>query len=197
MESITKQRTEIEPLLRTGQGSTAKSRLDVAADQGLARVGLEGEVTLLRERSRQSQAGQGQAIVVSGEAGIGKSRLVEAVCKQAAHEGATPLRLRCSPYYQNSAFYPLIELLQHWSGFARGDDAEAKIKKLKRKLEAYQFPEVDTVPLFAQFLSLPPPDGYPPSVEHPNNGGRRPKKPWWPGWAKASPPATLLVMRQI
>ncbi len=153
-----------EPMLlrRVVQESATQSRLDVVAAQGLAQmVGREEEITLLRDKWGQSQAAQRQVIVVSSEAGIGKSRLVEALCEQTAHEGATQLRLRCSPYSQHSAFSPLTELLQHWSGFARADGADAKIRKLKQKLEAYQFPEAETVPLFAQFLSLPPPDEYP------------------------------------
>jgi len=100
--------------------------------------------------------------VVRGEAGIGKSRLVEALCKRAEREGATQMRFRCSPYYQNSAFYPLIEQLQRFLEFGREDGPEVKLSKLERMMAEYQFAEADTAPLLAEFLSLPPPQGYAP-----------------------------------
>ena len=153
-----------EPLLlrRVVRESTAQSQFDTLAAKNLAHmVGREAEEALLRERWNQSQSGQGQVILVSGEAGIGKSRLIDALRERVGNELATQLRLRCSPYYQNSAFYSLIELLQLWSGFEREDSSEGKLAKLKRKLAGYQFTQADTLPLLAAFLSLPSPDDVP------------------------------------
>jgi class 3 adenylate cyclase len=92
--------------------SAAQSRLDVAGATGLTPlVGREAEVTLLQERWAQSTDGLGQIVVLSGEAGIGKSRLVR-VLTEGVDENTPQLTLRCSPYHTNSALYPVIEHLQ-------------------------------------------------------------------------------------
>jgi class 3 adenylate cyclase len=98
--------------------SAAQSRLDVAGATGLTPlVGREAEVTLLRERWAQSTDGLGQVVVLSGEAGIGKSRLVHVLTERVVDTHTPRLTLRCSPYHTNSALYPVIEHLQrllHW-----------------------------------------------------------------------------------
>ncbi len=92
------------------QESAAQSRLDVAATRGLTPlVGREEEVGLLLRRWAQSQEGLGQVVLLSGEAGIGKSRLVEVLRERVEREGCTCITFRCSPYYQQSALYPVIE----------------------------------------------------------------------------------------
>src|SRR5215510_11586771 len=98
---------------RVVRESAAQSRLDVAGSTGLTPfVGRDHEVGLLRERWAQSRDGPGQVVLLSGEAGIGKSRLVRVLTERVADEGALWLTLRCSPYHTNSAFYPVIEHLQ-------------------------------------------------------------------------------------
>src|SRR5262249_56309789 len=93
--------------------SATQSRLEGAEATGFPPlVGRESEVALLLERWRQSQDGRGQVVLLRGEAGIGKSRLVEALREHVRHEGATRIAFRCSPYYQNSALYPVIDHLQ-------------------------------------------------------------------------------------
>ena len=77
-------------------------------------------------------------------------------------EGATRIEFRCSPYHQNSAFYPIIEHLQRLLQFAREDTPQAKLAKLQQTLAHYRFPQADTLPLLAALLSLPHPEGYPP-----------------------------------
>jgi predicted AAA+ superfamily ATPase len=106
--------------------SGAQSRLDVFATRGLTPlVGRESEVTLLFERWEQVQDGQGQVVLLSGEAGIGKSRLVQALRARLADASHTLLECRSSPYYQNTALYPITDMLQRrlkWgsSTFNRG-----------------------------------------------------------------------------
>ena len=70
-------------------------------------------------------------VLLSGEAGIGKSRLLRALKERTAAEAYTRLECRCSPYHQNSAFYPLIELLQRELQFTRDDSPEEKLRKLE------------------------------------------------------------------
>jgi len=100
------------PVYRILEVSAAQGRLDVAAATGLTPlVGRESEVALLLERWAQSTAGRGQVVLLRGEAGIGKSRLVEVLRERVIHEGATRIAFRCSPYHQNSVLYPMIDYL--------------------------------------------------------------------------------------
>jgi predicted ATPase len=143
--------------------SGALSRLDVAMTRGLTPlVGREAEVTLLLERWAQAKERQGQVVVLSGEAGIGKSRLMQELQARVASEGATRMVFRCSPYHQQSALYPVIEHLQRLLEFHRHDTPTAKLDKLQHVLREDGLPPPEAVPLFAALLSLPPPEHYPP-----------------------------------
>jgi class 3 adenylate cyclase len=138
------------------QESAAQSRLDVAAARGLTPLaGREEEVGLLLRRWTQSQDGLGQGVLLSGEAGIGKSRLVEVLRERAEREGCTRITFRCSPYYQQSALYPVIEHLQRLLQFHRDDTPETKLTKLEQALQAYHFTRDEVVPLLAALLSVP------------------------------------------
>src|SRR5262245_3588755 len=107
--------------------SAAQSRLDAAEAIGLTPlVGREHEVGLLQERWAQSKEGLGQVVLLSGEAGIGKSRLVRVLAERVADEGAPHLTLRCSPYHTNSAFYPVIEHLQRLLQWHRDESPIAR-----------------------------------------------------------------------
>jgi class 3 adenylate cyclase len=150
-------------LYRVVRESSAQSRFEVAVQKGLTPlVGREPELGLLRAHWEQAKAGAGQIVLVSGDPGIGKSRLVQELKEQVIAEGATRLEFRCSPYHQNSAFYPIIEHLQRFLRFDREDSPQAKLEKLQQTLARYRFPQVDTVPLLAALLSLPHPEGVPP-----------------------------------
>src|SRR5262249_47558808 len=94
--------------------STARSRLDAVGSTGLTPlVGGEQEVGLLRERWAEVKDGLGQVVLLSGEAGIGKSRLVQVLKEHVASEPQVWLTpCQCSPYYQNTALFPLIDLLE-------------------------------------------------------------------------------------
>jgi class 3 adenylate cyclase/predicted ATPase len=141
------------------QESAAQSRLDVAAIRGLTPlVGREEEVGLLLRRWVQSQEGLGHVMLLSGEAGIGKSRLVEVLRERVGQEGYTHLAFRCLSYNQQSALYPVIEQLQRRLQWRRDDTPETKLTKLEQALQAYRFALDEVVPLLAALLSVPLPE---------------------------------------
>ncbi len=154
--------------------SAAQSRFEAAVSAGLTPlVGREAELEVLRQRWETAKAGSGQVVLVSGEAGIGKSRLVQTLKEQVLAEGATRIEFRCSPYHQNSALYPIIDHLQRLLQFQRDDTPQVKLTKLQRALVAYRFPQADTVPLLATLLSLPQPENVPPLTLSPQKQKQR------------------------
>jgi class 3 adenylate cyclase/predicted ATPase len=141
--------------------SGVRSRLDAAATKGLTPlVGREEEVGLLLRRWEQSRDGAGQVVMLNGEAGIGKSRLVQILKEHVAEGTYARVECYCSPYYQNSAFYPLIDHLQRLLQFNREDSSEEKLRKLERGASMSLPPE--TIALFASLLSIPLSAHYPP-----------------------------------
>ena len=143
--------------------SAAQSRLDIARTTGLTPlVGREAEVTLLRERWAQSTQGLRQVVVLSGEAGIGKSHLVHVLTEQVVEAHTPQPTLRCSPYYTNSALYPVIEHLQRLRHWHRDTTSEARLTTLEQALQTAGLPLAEVVPLVAALLSLPVPAHYPP-----------------------------------
>jgi TOMM system kinase/cyclase fusion protein len=137
--------------------SMARSRLEAAGSTSLTPlVGREQEVGLLRERWAQVMDGRGQVVLLSGEAGIGKSRLVQVLTEQVASEPQAWLTpCQCSPYHQNSALYPMIELLERVGlRFDRDEAPQQKLRKLEGFVVQYGLPLAETVPLFAALLSI-------------------------------------------
>ena len=125
-------------------------------------VGRDEELGLLRRRWEQSKEGLGQIVLLSGAAGLGKSSLVTALRAQVGREGYARLTLRCSPYYTNSALYPVIEYLQQVLQFERTDSPETKLAKLEQGLQTYRLPSEEVVPLFGALLAIPlPAERYP------------------------------------
>jgi class 3 adenylate cyclase/predicted ATPase len=117
--------------------------------------GREPEVDLLMERWAQARIGEGQVVLLSGEAGIGKSRIVAALRQQIIDQPHTRIQYQCSPYHTNSPLYPVISQLERAAGFAPGDTTESKLDKLEQVLRQ-SFSMIDHVaPLFATLLSLP------------------------------------------
>jgi predicted ATPase/class 3 adenylate cyclase len=156
------------PLYRVVKESEAQSRFEAAVQKGLTPlVGREEELGLLRRRWEQAKAGLGQVVLLSGEPGIGKSRLLQEFKEQLGHEGVTRIEFRCSPYHQNSALYPIIAHLQRLLQFAREDSPATKLEKLQHALNPYRFPQTDTLLLLAALLSLPHPEGSPPITMSP------------------------------
>src|SRR5262247_555236 len=148
-------------LYRVVRESTAQSRFEVAVQKGLTPlVGRAEELALLQRRWEQAKQGAGQVVLVSGEPGIGKSRLVQEFKEQIAHKQVTRREFRCSPYHQNSALYPIIDHLQRLLQFTREDSSAVKLEKLQHTLSHYRFGQADIVPLLAALLSLPHPEGY-------------------------------------
>jgi TOMM system kinase/cyclase fusion protein len=143
--------------------SAAQSRLEAAGAIGLTPlVGRETEVTLLRERWAQSRDGLGQVVVLSGEAGIGKSRLVRVLTEQVVEAHTPRPTLRCSPYHTNSALYPVIEHLQRLLHWDRDVTPDARLTTLEQALQTAHLPLAEVVPLMAALLSLQVPERYPP-----------------------------------
>src|SRR5262249_17921551 len=138
----------------------AQSRFEVAVRTGLTPlIGRENEMGLLQERWERAKQGAGQVVLLRGEPGIGKSRLVQVLKEEIGREGATRFEYRCSPYHQNSALFPIIDHLQRLLQFQRDDSPKAKLEKLTGALPQHRFPQADTLPLMAALLSLPQPEG--------------------------------------
>jgi class 3 adenylate cyclase/DNA-binding winged helix-turn-helix (wHTH) protein/tetratricopeptide (TPR) repeat protein len=144
------------PVYRVLAESGVQSRLDLVGTGGLTPlIGREHEVVLLLERWERTKEGLGQIVLLSGEAGIGKSRLVRAVQDRLAGEPYTRLECRCSPYAQHSALYPVIDLgrrLLHWQ---REEAPDVTLSKLEAALAPYDVSLPEVVPLLASLLSLP------------------------------------------
>src|SRR4029453_17350632 len=138
--------------------SMARSRLEAAGSTGWTPlVGREQEIGLLLERWAQVKAGLGQVVLLGGEPGIGKSRLVQVLKEHVAAEPQAWLTpCQCSPYYQNTALYPMIDLLERVAlHFAREESPPQKLRKLEGFLVQYGLQLAEAVPLLATLLSLP------------------------------------------
>jgi hypothetical protein len=120
-------------------------------------VGRDEEVGLLRRRWDQSKAGHGQVVLLSGEAGIGKSALVEGLRAQVRTEGLPRIAVRCSPYHTTSALYPVITHLEYLLQLEPDDLPATRLAKLEAGLRPSGLPLAEVVPLFAGLLSVPLP----------------------------------------
>jgi class 3 adenylate cyclase/tetratricopeptide (TPR) repeat protein len=131
-----------------------QSRFEALRSEATPLVGRDEELELLLRRWQQARAGEGRVVLVSGEPGIGKSRLTAALSQTIRGDHHTRLRFFCSPYHQDSALYPFIAQLERAAGFARDDTVEEKLSKL-RELLTPGAREGTEIELLAELLSLP------------------------------------------
>jgi class 3 adenylate cyclase len=144
--------------------ATVESRFEALHGAGLTDlVGRDEELDLLSRRWTRAKNGEGQVVLLSGEPGIGKSRLTAALLERLATEPHTRLRYFCSPQHTDSALYPIINQMERAAGFAHDDAAQAKLDKLDVLLARSFTPGQDAA-LFADLLSLPN-DGRHPTLE--------------------------------
>jgi class 3 adenylate cyclase/tetratricopeptide (TPR) repeat protein len=157
------------------QPSGVRGRLEaVAATRGLTPfVGREEELRLLLNRWERVLDGEGQAAVIIGEAGIGKSRLLQRFHEQVGGKPHTWIEAHAGPFFQNTPFYPITELLQQFLGGNGGKPAEEQLAQLEPRLELAGLKPAETIPLIAPLLNLPLSEQYPPSSLSPEQQRRR------------------------
>ncbi len=148
--------------------SGAESRFEALHGRWLTPlVGREQELALLLERWRRAKESEGQVVLVSGEAGIGKSRITEVLRERLMADDHIRLRFQCSPYHTNSALYPIIEHLERAAGFERDDGPEVRLTKLEALMGLAGANFAEAVPLIAALLGVPTGDRYPPLAMSP------------------------------
>jgi predicted ATPase/class 3 adenylate cyclase len=141
--------------------SSVESRFEALHGAALtALVGREEELELLLRRWSRAKTGEGQVVLLSGEAGIGKSRLTAALLERLAGKPHTRLRYFCSPQHTDSAFYPIISQMERAAGLAHDDTLQARLDKLGMMLAPTSTSKQDAA-LFAEMLSLPNDGRYP------------------------------------
>ena len=137
------------------RASSAEGRFEAMHATGLTDlVGREEELDLLLRRWSKAKSGEGQVVLLSGEAGIGKSRLTAAMLERVANEPHTRLRYFCSPQHTDSALYPIISQMERAAGLAHNDAPQSKLDKLDAVL-AQSSTSANDAALFADMLSLP------------------------------------------
>jgi len=154
--------------------SASESRFEAVRAAGLTDlIGREAELDFLLERQRLAWKGEGQIMLISGEPGIGKSRLATALAERIAGEPHTRLRYQCSPYHRSSALHPFIAQLERAAGFKADDTSELRLDKLEAILSMGASRIEAVAPLFAALLSIPLGERYPPLTLSPMRQRRR------------------------
>ena len=118
-------------------------------------VGRDQELALLLDRWRLAKGSEGQAVLLAGEPGIGKSRIVLALRERLRAEPRTSVRYNCSPFHANSALHPAIEQLARAAGFAPEDDTATKLARLEALVARAATPD-DVLPYLIDLIGLPP-----------------------------------------
>ena len=154
--------------------SDSESRFEAVRAPGLTDlIGREDEIDFLLEHHRLAWKGEGQIVLISGEPGIGKSRLAAALAERIAGEAHTRLRYQCSPYHANSALRPIITQLERAAGFKADDTSEQRLDKLEAVLAMGGSRVQAVAPLFAALLSIPLGERYRPLALSPTQQRRR------------------------
>jgi predicted ATPase/class 3 adenylate cyclase len=153
-----------EPLMvwRVLGESGAESRFEaVHGERPLPLVGRDHEIGLLLDRWERVKEGEGQVVLLAGEPGIGKSRIVRTLRERLADEPLIPLSCCCSPYHASTALYPVVSSLERAAGFARDDGAKARLDKLEALLAHGTDALSEAVPLLAALLGIETGERYP------------------------------------
>ena len=142
--------------------SQSESRFEAAHAARLAGfVGRETESADLLACQRRAWSGQGEIVLISGDAGIGKSRLAAWLAEQVAETPHTRLRYQCSPYHRDSALYPFVQQLERAAGIGPQEPAQTKLDKLEKVLGLATDRMGEVAPLIASMLSIPTGARYP------------------------------------
>lgn len=136
---------------------TARERLESRGKDLIAFTGRINEMQSLRDSWAKSKSGEGQVVIINGEAGVGKSRVVMSMKETALKEKNTWLtEVRCSQYYINSSFYPIIDMIERIvMKFSGDEDQNEKLERIEGWASQYGMEELTTVPLLAALLSIP------------------------------------------
>jgi class 3 adenylate cyclase len=135
---------------------SAESRFEASHETSLTRlVGRDEEIRLIAARWQCAVRGESQTVIISGEAGIGKSRLMQAISDQIATDDSVRIQYQCSAYHANSALYPVIQQLQREAGFETNDSAVSKLDKVEELLRQAGCNAAADAPYLAHLLSLP------------------------------------------
>jgi predicted ATPase/class 3 adenylate cyclase len=141
--------------------SEVDSRFEALRGTMTPLVDREEEIDLLMRRWEGAKGGNGCIVLISGEPGIGKSRIVQTVLERLSSEPHTRLRYYCSPHHQDNALYPYIAQVERAAGIKRGDTAEQRLDKLEALLAQATNDVTEIAPLFAELLSIPIDGRYP------------------------------------
>src|SRR6202011_1909105 len=147
----------------------ARSAIEAVGPAGLTPLtGRDHEVSLLKERWEQAQEGMGQVVLLIGEPGLGKSRLVHTLKEHVLGQmvegevDAPVIEWRCSPHYQNTGLHPAIDFYERALGFRPEEPPQDRFDRLLRRVAQYGLARPEVVPLWASLLSLPTPERFPP-----------------------------------
>ncbi len=149
------------PVWQVTGASAIDSRFEALRVTRTPLVGRDEEINLLMRRWQQAKANEGCVVLISGEAGIGKSRIAQTIVERLSGEPYARLRYFCSPHHQDSALYPTIRRLERAAGFRREDTDELRLAKLEAVLAQATNDFSEVVPLLADLLSIPTGDRYP------------------------------------